>query len=133
MKLPKFLSHFLYLAAIVFSLGLLFFVIAAVWISYEVRHNCQESQKIYPGSCVDSLVSLINDPSQTFDRRNSAVWSLGQLGDSTALPHLQKLYTGQIPAREPWNEVLSQYELKKAINLTQGGFNLSAFLWRSFN
>jgi len=52
------------------------------------------------------------------------------LGDSRALPTLQKYYTGNIPNREPLDGVISQYELKKAINLTSGGVNLTAIFWR---
>jgi len=55
---------------------------------------------------------------------------LGQLGDNRTLPVLQSYYTGDIPEREPLDKTISQYELKKAINLTSGGFNMSAIIWR---
>jgi hypothetical protein len=55
---------------------------------------------------------------------------LGEFGGSRALPVLQKYYTGNIPDREPLDEMISQYELKKAIELASGGPNITAWLWR---
>jgi hypothetical protein len=46
------------------------------------------------------------------------------------MPVLKNLYTGDIPERESLYKTISQYELKKAINLTGGGLNISAFVWR---
>jgi HEAT repeat protein len=76
------------------------------------------------------LISLLKDENKGFRERNDAVWALGQLGDSRALPVLRKFYTGDIPEVELLDGVISQYELKKAINLTSGGVNISAFIWR---
>ena len=67
---------------------------------------------------------------EDFRTRNYAIWSLGQLGDKQALPALEKFYTGNIPEREPYDEGISQYELKKAIALLQGGANVTAVVWR---
>jgi hypothetical protein len=56
---------------------------------------------------------------------------LGELGDSRALPTLKSLYTGNIPERESLYKTISQYELKKAIALTSGEPNITAFIWRN--
>lgn len=120
-----------YLAAIGISIFFLFFFITCSWIGYEVKDQCQSAQRQYHQDCVDSLISLLQDEDQPFRNRNDAIWALGQLGDRRALPILQSFYTGQIPAREPLNQTISQYELKKAINLTGGGLNLSAIIWRN--
>ncbi|MBU0670614.1 hypothetical protein KKF29_00480 [Patescibacteria group bacterium] len=40
-------------------------------------------------------------------------------------------YSGDMPEREPLDKSISQYELKKAVNLYEGGFNATAFVWRS--
>lgn len=55
-----------------------------------------------------------------------AVWALGQIGDARALPVLQEYYTGNIPPRESPERVISRYELKKAIHLLRGGWNVRA-------
>ncbi len=107
------------------------FVIGNVWIGFDVKNLCQETRVEYGGNCVDSLSALLNDDTRGFRARNSAIWALGQLGDARALPVLRQYYTGVIPDKEPLDEMISQYELKKAINLANGGVNISTWFWRS--
>jgi hypothetical protein len=132
MKVKNLKEKLLYLAAIGLGMFLLFFVITTSMIGFSVKDHCQEAQGQYGGDCVEALISLLNDENQDFGDRNSAIWALGQLGDKRALPVLESYYTGNIPDREPWHKTLSQYELEKAINLTSGGLNISAFVWRGF-
>jgi hypothetical protein len=108
----------------------LFFLISSTWIGFSVREKCLLAQGRYGGDCVEALISHLEDENNPYSERNSATWALGQLGDSRALPVLEKYYTGEIPDREPWNGVISQYELKKAINLVSGGLNVTSFIWR---
>jgi len=119
-----------FVGAIGISIFILFFVITCTWIGFDVKIKCLDAKKDYHGSCVESLISLLEDENRGFRARNSAIWTLGQLGDSRALPVLQKFYTGKIPPREPLDKTISQYELKKAINLTSGGKNITAIFWR---
>lgn len=117
--------------AILAGIGSLLVIISFVWIGYEVKSQCQQAKMAYPGDCVESLTQLLTDDQRSFRERNDAIWALGQLGDSRALPELERLYTGQIPEREPLNETISQYELSKAINLASGGLNITAPFWRT--
>jgi hypothetical protein len=119
-----------YAAAVGTCIFLLFFVIAVTWIGFEVKTTCRAAQAEYRGGCVEALVAQMKDGGRGFRPRNDAIWALGQLGDSRALPALQGLYTGSIPPREPLDAVISQYELRKAIDLTSGGANPLALLWR---
>ena len=80
---------------------------------------------------VEALIGVLEDESNPYGMRNSAIWALGQLGDRRALPVLENLYTGDIPEREPWDGTLSQHELSKAIKLARGGFNATAIFWRN--
>ncbi len=112
------------------SLFVLFFIITCTWIGYDVKNQCLQAKKDYHSTCVESLSKLVQDQNRSFSSRNSAIWALGQLGDSSALTVLQNLYTGNIPDREPLNETISQYELQKAIKLLNGGTNLTAIFWR---
>ena len=112
------------------AIFLLFFVIICIWIGRDAKSRCQQAKGEYGGDCVEALIALLNDESKGFRARNSAIWALGQLGDSRALPVLQGYYTGNIPPKEPLDKTISQYELKKAINLTSGGFNATAIFWR---
>ncbi len=119
-----------YLLAGFAVLSLLFFIAISCIIGRDVKKLCFEAKKDYGGNCTDALVSLVKDEERDFGKRNSAIWALGQLGDSRVLPILQSLYTGYIPPRESWNKTISQYELKKAINLTSGELNMTAIIWR---
>lgn len=119
-----------FLVAIGVSILGLFFVVICTWIGVDVKTRCQEAKKDYKGTCVETLSQLLDDENQAFRNRNSAIWALGQLGNKQALPMLEKYYTGDIPDREPWNEVVSQYELKKAIKLLNDGKNITAIFWR---
>ncbi len=131
MKINKQLKQqIFFIGAIGASIFLLFFVIFCTWIGFDVKSQCQEAKSEYDGDCTEALINLLNDESRSYRSRNSAIWALGQLGDSRALPVLQSFYTGNIPPKEPLDKGISQYELKKAINLTNGGFNATAIFWR---
>ncbi len=130
-NLKTFKQKISYLSAIGLSIFLIFFFIGGVWIGHEVKRLCQEAKWGYQKTdCVEALINTLEDENQGCRTRNHAIWALGQLGDSRALRILQKHYTGNIPNREPLDETISQYELKKAINLTSGGVNLAAWTWR---
>ncbi len=121
----------IYLFAIGLSIFLFIFFIGSIWIGYEVNRVCFEAKRNYGKSdCVQALIYLVEDKNRSFRTRNEAVWALGQFADSKALPVLQKYYTGNIPERESYDQILTQYELQKAINLIRGEINLTAWIWR---
>jgi hypothetical protein len=123
--------NLLFLGVIGVSIFALFFVVSSVWIGFDVKKQCRDAKNEYgQEKCVDALITLLNDEDRGFSARNSAIWALGQLGDDKALPVLQHYYTGIIPDKEPLNGVISQYELKKAVNLTSGGKNITSIFWR---
>lgn len=126
----KVISFVLYIAVVGVGVFLLIFLTTSTIIGFSVKEKCQNAQQKYEGDCPQALADFLQDEDNSLKDRNSAIWALGQMGDDSALPVLQKYYTGQIPDREPLDETLSQYELKKAIKLLDGGFNLTAFVWR---
>lgn len=130
LKLNQTKEWFLYWALVGIGTFILFFIVTCTWIGTSVRDKCTLAQGRYGGDCVEALIAHLQDESNPLRERNSAIWALGQLGDSRALPVLQSYYTGNIPDREPYDQTISQYELKKAINLAQGGFNITAVFWR---
>jgi hypothetical protein len=127
MTISKLICSFAFLIVIFFLL----FIATGILIGKEVNNRCSKAQKEYQEDCVESLMQLLDDNKKDFRSRNSAVWALGQLGDKRALAVLQKYYTADIPARESLEGVISQYELRKAVNLSSGGFNITAFIWRN--
>lgn len=130
MKINHIVEKLMYIGAVGVSIILLFFFICCTWIGYEVKSQCQEAKREYGGDCVEALVTLLKDEDKGYRARNDAIWALGQLGDSRAFPTLKSMYTGNIPPREPLDQMISQYELRKAVNLTNGGVNITAFMWR---
>lgn len=129
-NLKKIKQSIFFVGAIGISIFLLFFVITCTWIGFDVKTKCFDARKEYGGSCTEGLISLLKDENRGFRARNSAIWALGQLGNPSALPVLQSFYTGNIPNREPLDKTISQYELKKAINLVNGGKNITTIFWR---
>lgn len=118
------------LAIIGIGIVALLFLASVTWIGSDVAAQCKQAKAKYGGDCVEALSKRLDDNNESYHDRNNAIWALGQMGDARALPMLEKYYTGHIPSREPWNGVVSQYELKKAINLANGGTNISAPFWR---
>ena len=104
------------------SLVLLLSLLATKILSQSITKPIQSS--------VLELSKVVDDSNHSYRARNSAIWALGQIGDNDALPILEKYYTGNIPPREPLNGGISQYELKKAINLVNGGINMTGFMWK---
>lgn len=119
-----------YGGAIGFTTLLLIFLISVTIIGYNVKDKCQLAKDKYSGDCVEALISYLDDETNEYRARNSAIWALGELGDERALPSLKKYFTNNIPDRESISTGISQYELKKAINLAGGGFNITAFFWK---
>lgn len=128
--MKKIFKTVMYMSAIGMSLFLLIFVISCSWIGFDVKQQCQTATHAYGGDCITALSTLLSDEHRGFRERNSAIWALGQLGDSRAYPILKNMYTGNIPDREPLDKMISQYELKKAVALTNGGLNVTAVFWR---
>lgn len=112
---------------------LLLLVVLSTWIRSDVKTHCQDAKRTYGGDCAEALISMLNDNNQSFRSRNSAIYALGQLADSRALPTLQSYYTGNIPRRESLHKTLSQYELKKAIKWCKEGNITSWMYWDQNN
>ena len=111
--------------------GLLFVisVVSCISIGAGVQEIIDEAQDIRPGSRIESLIHFMESEDLSITRRNRAVWALGQLGDARALPSLNKHYRKE---REHPGQALSRHELKKAIKLCEGGWNITAGSWRRF-
>ena len=71
----------------------------------------------HPGDDLAALIAYLESDSHSPREKNQAVWALGQLRDSRALPALERYYTGQ-PCNH--DEFICQRELAKAIELCQG-------------
>lgn len=91
------------------------FSVLSIYINSSIKEICSNAQAEYRDTCAQSLIKLLNDTDQTFHNKNDAIWTLGRMRSQDALFALQNLYTGIIPDREPYNEMISQYEIRKAL------------------
>ncbi|VGO16072.1 hypothetical protein PDESU_04662 [Pontiella desulfatans] len=82
-----------------------------------VETYTRDAQATYGGEPAMALIALVEDESASFEKRNSAIWALGQLGDKRALLALHKLDTGEIQ-NPPYDSTayIVQYSVEKAIS-----------------
>ncbi|MFA6048147.1 MAG: hypothetical protein WCV59_03930 [Parcubacteria group bacterium] len=96
---------------------------------YTVRKTCNSAKEKHGGKCQTALVAVLEDKKATPKEKNDAIWALGQMADSESLPALEKIYAGKVPeGREPLNEVVSQYEIEKAIRWVKNG-NITSWMY----
>lgn len=107
--------------------------IISSWIGFAVEDACSAAQRDYKiDTCTRALITRMNDTSQSFRERNDAIWALGQQGDKSALSALKQLQKPDKTYRG-YDVELSQYELSKAVNLLEGGTNLTPYLRGEWN
>lgn len=109
------------------GLGVIFLLVATliaalIYIHLTVLETCQDARKTFrAGDCADAMIHRIDSPEYSIEEKNHAIWMLGRLGDPKGLPVLNSLFTEVPEDREPLDEVISQYELKKAIDCIEMG------------
>ena len=108
----------------VFAVGVLLGGVALGAIAWKIHQSVQKNCRVaqqhhpHPGGDVATLIDFMNSESHSFwDRNHLAVWTLGRLHDTKALPALESVYTGE-PCEH--DSSLCQYELEKAIKLCGG-------------
>lgn len=106
-------------------------IIIGFIINSSTRRNCIKAQNIYGGTCVTALINIVNDKNNNFRERNTAIWTLGRLRQKEALTTLKSMFTGVIPQREPYDDCISQYEIKKAILLIDKNADLTPITEKS--
>jgi hypothetical protein len=67
---------------------------AEFMIGSGVRNFGQTAQAHFPGKRVEALMAMVECETCSLRDRNHAIWALGQLGDTRALPVLEKYCTG---------------------------------------
>ena len=117
----------LWACGLIAALLLAAFVFISLRIGADVRAASAMAMQHHQGGRVEALIQYVEDTNHSFRERNRAVWALGQLGDQRALTVLQKYYSGK-PCDH--GSALCQRELGKAIELVEGGVNVTAFVWR---
>lgn len=96
-------------------------------IGRQVAHTVSHAQSMHPGDPVEALMAVASSADSDLGDRNRAVWALGQLGATKALPVLESMVTGSKCVHE---EQVCQREVGKAIEGCSGAFNPGAVVWR---
>ncbi|MCA9372320.1 hypothetical protein KC726_05500 [Candidatus Woesebacteria bacterium] len=119
---------------IIIVTGSFFIISASLFTIYTKTYSlCQQTKQEYTGDCVKRLIQQSQDESQTYKDRNDAIWALGQFADKRAEKPLSELYNGSVPStKEPYDTMLSQYELYKALKWIKRG-NITSWLHRIIN
>ena len=104
----------------------LLFLTLRIWIGQGIKERIEIAKEKYPGKAEDSLIAYLNDSTISPDKRTDvAIWTLGQIRSTKALPVLQAYYKDD-PAgktcKGQHDEVLCQYELHKAIVSIEHGW-----------
>lgn len=128
--LKKFLIPTIALVTSIFIIG---FSITTHSIYTSVATTCMEAMSNYKNKdCVEALLIQLDSNKYSAREKNKFIWTLGQLADKKALPALENIYyTGVTNNKEPLEEVISQYELKKAIKWCKKG-NITNIMYGKF-
>jgi hypothetical protein len=124
--------HIIKKIALAVIIIMLLAVIGGVFsIYYTVWKTCDLAKEKYGGKCQTALVAALEDENASPKEKNDAIWALGQMADSESLAALEKIYVGKVPeGREPLNDVVSQYEIEKAIRWVKNG-NATSWMYGS--
>ena len=108
---------------------ILVFTFGSIYTS--VSYHCEAIQVNFGTDCVEGSIKVLESDEYTIKERNEAIYVLGQLADSRALPILESFYEGPPGGKEPLDEVLSQYELQKAIKWCKKG-NATSWMYSKY-
>jgi len=112
-------------ALVAFPIGA--FVAVSLVVGSGVRAASDAALQAHAGDQIAALMKFVETQTHSLQERNRAIWALGQLGDSRALPLLERHFTGGPCDHE---RALCQRELAKALEKCRGATNLTAFVWR---
>lgn len=116
-------------AAFVFALLIFFY---SLFVIYKgVKMACLKAKTENQEECVDSLIKVVKSADKIFREKNSAIWTLGQLAETKALPFLYEL-DDFLPKQErcDYDEFLCKYEVQKAIKWCEKG-NVASWMYRN--
>lgn len=124
----KILKYFSFILLIVFLSLIGFILTIYLVLFFEVRDICGKAQKEYKSDCTSSLLKILDSSDKSIKEKNDAIWAMGQLADKRALSKLEYMFVADYPEKEPLDEVISNYEIEKAIRWIQNG-NLTSWMY----
>ncbi|MEN6386755.1 MAG: hypothetical protein ABFD79_16370 [Phycisphaerales bacterium] len=124
-RIKKNLLEIIYASVLIMIFAFVGYSFICWSIASSVNSISKEAMKEFGPDKVQALMAYVDCSEKKLKKRNSAVWALGQIGDKRALNVLIKYYKFKECDHD---HELCQYELKKAINCCQGGFNSTAWM-----
>lgn len=115
------------LATVAIAVVMVAFVATALVIGRQVDAAMSRAQQAHPGDGVSALITVAGSSDAPVAERNRAIWALGQLGAGAALPVLRSLADDAACSH---GTAVCQREVRKAMALCAGEFNVGALVWR---
>ena len=112
---------------VVFVIGATLFLFFGlrIWIKSDVKQVCESAMNKFEGNKKEALLLVLKSDSIALREKNKAIWALGHLKDTTALPFLRTLRMGEECNHDKF---VCQIELTKTIqNLEGKSLNLIKF------
>ena len=103
------------------------YLVLGLAIGHGVRGAVSNAQTQFPGDPVSALITVATDEQADISERNQAIWALGQLGSTEALPALQAMVTEK-PCDH--DKLICQKEVASAIEACSGATNIGWVIWR---
>lgn len=112
---------------------LLFFLILSVIFSFHaiytsVKNICIRAKNDFGENCITSLVLLVRSDNYSEKDKIHAVWALGQIADSSAIPYLEE-FQEKYECIDPSQKSKICYELYKALKWCTRG-NVTSWMYR---
>lgn len=115
---------FITILVLVFGLGCTYIGLR-IWFKSDINQICDDAMNQYEGDKIEALISVLKSESQSLNNKNNAIWALGKLKATDALPVLRSLKTG---AECDHSRFVCQRELDKAISTIEGtSFDILTF------
>ncbi len=124
---PPSAVHWKRIAVAASAAVLVAFVAICLVIGRQVEAAVTRAQEAHPVDGVSALILVADSKDAPIPERNRAIWALGQLGAGAALPVLRSLAAGDECSH---GTAVCQREVRKAIALCEGQFNVGALVWR---
>lgn len=120
-------KHWRKFALAAVSLPIVGYLVICLFIGLGVNNALNDAQSRFPGDSMAALIVVAASEDVDLSNRNRAIWALGQLGKSEALPYLEAMYSDDPCDHET---KICQHELEKALVGCSGGTNIGAVVWR---
>jgi len=113
---------------------LLFFLLLSVIFSFHaiyssVKNICIRAKSDFGEDCITSLILIIRTDGYSEKVKIHAVWCLGQIADSSAIPYLEE-FQEKFECNDPSQKSKMCYELYKALKWCKNG-NITSWMYRN--